>query len=257
MALNFHVDSTDGLDDSVKALYKADDGGGFVLDVSGYKDPDPDGLKSALERQKEAVKSAKDEAKVLKANLKAFEEKYKDIDPEKVKTLLSKVENDAEAKLLADGKLEEVVLNRMEKQKAESERRVNEAIAERDKESSKANKFEQRVLDNHIRAAGVSAGAHEGGINDALLRARATFTLDENGDPVQVDSSGFPVLGKDGKTPFTVKEWLEERKEDCPHWFPAGNSGGGASGNSSTKANVKDLSKLSPRERLLAARQQN
>jgi len=255
MALNFNLDSIDSLDPGVQALYKENEKGGFTLDVEGYKDPDPDGLKSALDRQKEAAKTAKDEAKTLKASLEAFEAKYKDIDPDKVKTLLSQIENDAEAKLLADGKLEEVVLNRMEKQQAESQRQIDAAIAERDKEASKAAKFEQRVLENHIRAAGVAAGLHKGGMDDALSRARTTFSLNANGDPVQLDGDGSPVLGKDGKKPFTIAEWLEERRVDAAHWFPAGNSGGGAGGNVNKKAGGLDFSKLSPRERLLAARQ--
>jgi hypothetical protein len=38
----------------------------------------------------------------------------------------------------------------------------------------------------------------------------------------------MPVLGKDGKTPFSPQEWMEMQKELKPHWFLASNSGGGS-----------------------------
>ena len=103
-------------------------------------------------------------------------------------------------------------------------------------------------------AAATKAGIHQHAIDDALLRARSMFRLNDDGQAVQFDQDGNVVIGKDGKTPFTPNEWLDGMKETAPHWFPAGNSGGGVGGNSN-KGQKRDLSALSPRERLKAARQ--
>ncbi len=246
MALAMQVDSVDELDESIKALYVETEDGKFRLDLDGYEDPK--GLKSALEKERDSNKK-------LNKMFKDFQTRYEGIDPEKVRSLLSKIENDEEAKLLADGKIDEVVQKRIDKQRKELERLVKEAEAKADTESQKAKKFEQRVLDNNIRAAAQGAGLHPHAIEDALFRARTMFTLNDKGDAVQLDDDGQIVAGKDGQNPFSPTEWLEEMKEKAPHWFPAANSGGGAGGNSSKRSN-QDLSKLSPRERLLAARKQ-
>jgi hypothetical protein len=91
-------------------------------------------------------------------------------------------------------------------------------------------KFADRVLENHIRAAASKAGVHQHAIDDALARSRSIFRLNDEGDAVQVDAEGNVVVGKDGKTPFQPGEWLEGMKEQAPHWFPAQNAGGGANG---------------------------
>lgn len=255
MALELHVQSLEGLDDSVKGFYKESDKGGFILDVNGYQDPDPNGLKSAFEKQKQAAKQSKDELNDLKKTLKDLQTRYDGIDPEKVKSLLSKLENDDEAKLLAEGKIDEVVKRRIQKQIDEYERQLTTASQKAEQADKRATGFENRVLENGIRAAAVEAGLHKHAIEDAIFRAKTLFTLNEEGMPVQVNENGEVTLGKDGKTPYLVKDWLEEMKEKAPHWYPADNTGGGGQGNRTKTPSGIDFSKLNPRERLLAARQ--
>ncbi len=241
MALAMLLDSIEDLDESQKTLYK-EVNGKYQLDLEGYEDPA--GLKSALEKER---LSAKESNKLVKE----LQLKYKDIDPEKVKTLLSRIENDAEAKLLAEGKLDEVVQGRTEKLRVELEKRVSEADLKADAANQRTSKFEQRVLDNNIRAAASTAGLHAHAIEDALIRARTIFRLDDNGDPVQLDADGQVVFGKDGKSPFNPGEWLEEMKDKAPHWFPVGNSGGGAGGGTGEKSGKKEI----PREQFDAMSQ--
>src|SRR5258705_3877433 len=57
MPLELVIDKLDGLADPVKSLYVEKDGK-FHLDVNGYEDPA--GLKTALQKQRAANKSAKD-----------------------------------------------------------------------------------------------------------------------------------------------------------------------------------------------------
>lgn len=226
MAIALLVDSLDSVDESIKNFYTQTDDGKYRLDLDGYEDPK--GLKSALEKERQAAKEASKAVKEL-------QEKYKGIDPDKVKSLLSKLENDEEAKLLAEGKIDEVVNKRIEKQRAELERQVKDALTKSEQAELRAKNFEQQVLDNAIRAAAAKAGLHQHAIEDALFRARTMFQLDENGNAIQIDSDGESVvLGKDGKSPYNPLEWLEEMKEKAPHWYPASNSGGGSGGNTGT-----------------------
>ena len=91
-----------------------------------------------------------------------------------------------------------------------------------------------KALDSEITKAATKAGLHAVAIDDALLYARSIFSLDDQGNAVQLGEDSKPVLGKDGKTPFTPLEWLEAMRETKPHWFPATATGGGARPNGGT-----------------------
>lgn len=213
MALALQVDTLEGLPEALHGLYTEVDGK-FALDVDGL--PDTKGLKSALDSEREAAKLAK------KANAELLK-KYDGIDPEKTRAMYARFENDKEAQLMADGKIDEVVELRYEKKKVEMQRQVDDA-------EDRAAKYSQRVLDNHILAAAAKSGLHKHAIEDALFRGRNLFALAEDGSAVQLGADSKPVYGKDGKTLFSPDEWLEGSKEWAPHWHPAGSSGGGASG---------------------------
>lgn len=225
MALALKVEKLDAVPEAQRALYKATEGG-FTLDVDGLEDTS--GLKTALEKERLANKAAKTAAAQAVADaLKPFE----GIDPVKTKAMLSQFENDEEATLIAAGKVGEVVTRRMSKREAELAKQVKAANDAAEAATGVANTFKTRVLDNHIRAAAAKSGLHVHAVEDALLRARAIFSLSDTGEAVQVGPDGHPVLGKDGKTAFSPAEWLDSMKETAPHWFPAGNSGGGSGGN--------------------------
>lgn len=224
MALAFKLKSLDGIEDAVKSLYVEKDGE-FHLDVTGVEDTS--GLKSALQKERETAKAERQRAKEL-------EDKFKDIDPERVREMMAKFDKDGEAKLISEGKIEELVTKRIEKQRAELMKQLETANSQTAAEKARTAKFSQRVLDNNIRAAAAKAGLHTGAVEDALFRARAMFSIDDDGNAIQLDENGNMVLGKDGKTPFTPAEWLEGMKETAPHWFPAGSAGGGAAGNRDT-----------------------
>jgi hypothetical protein len=230
MALELMLDTLDGVAESVKSLYVAHEGK-FKLDVNGIEDTK--GLKSALEKERLAAKE--NLAKRLQ-----IEKMYEGIDPEKTRQFMSKFENDEEAQLIADGKINDVIAKRTEKQRAEWERQNREALAKADAAEIRAKAFQGRVLDDAIRAAASAIGIHKHAIDDALFRGRSIFTLDDNGKAVQLDSDGQPILGKDGKTNFSPSEWLESMKESAPHWFPVGSSGSSASGKG-TQATGKQM----------------
>ncbi len=237
MALAQTVDTLDKLPESQRGWYAEADGK-FVLDLNKVEIDDTSALKKALSTEREAVKQAKAAAKLaVDEAMKAFE----GIDPVKTRALLAKFDNEEEAALIAAGKVDDVIARRMAKRDAELQRQLETAKGETEAAKGTANKFRDRVLDNHIRAAAAKAGIHAFAVEDALLRARSLFTLDDKGDAIQVGPDGAPVLGKDGKTAFTPAEWLETMKETAPHWFPVAGSGGGAGGSGGAGAGGKTI----------------
>ncbi len=190
-----------------------------------------------------------------KETLKQFE----GIDVESVKQIMARFENDEEAKLIKDGKFDQVIERRTEKLRAESERQVQQALEKAQAADKRAKNFEGLVLDNHIRAAAATAGMHPQAIEDALFRGRSIFTLDAEGKAIQLGEDKHPVLGKDGKSPFTPAEWLEVMKATAPHWFPTGSTGagGGQGGKQAAKAKTitrEQFEKLDPMERATTVR---
>lgn len=232
-ALPLVADKLDDIPEAQRPLYVEKDGK-HHLDVTGVEDTT--NLKSALQKERDAAKA---NAKALKD----LQDQFKDIDPVKVREMMGKLDQDGEAALIAAGKIDEVVGKRSEKLRVELQKQVDLAHAEAKAAGERANKFSQRVLDNHIRQAAGKAGLHTHAVEDALFRARNMFSLNEDGDAVQLAADGSPVLGKDGKTAFTPLEWLESMKETAPHWFPAGSSGGGAEGSKGGAGGAKTMTR--------------
>jgi hypothetical protein len=180
-----------------------------------------------------AVSGLKSKNSELLGKLKETTEnmkRYEGIDPDAVRSILKRFTDDEEAALIAKGQVDTVLAKRTERMKADFDKQLAAAKAEAEAFGKRATAFQQRVLDNEIRAAAAKAGIHQHAIDDALFRGRAMFSLSDDGSAVALGDDGRPVLGKDGKTPFSPLEWLESMKDKAPHWFPAQASGGGASG---------------------------
>lgn len=240
MSLQLIVETLDGLAEPIAALYTKGDDGKFKLGVDGV--PDVTNLKKALQAERDARSAAERTAK-----------DFEGLDASEVRNMLKQMEGNEEAQLLKAGKIDDVIARRTQKLVQENERKLKEALDKATAEATRAQRWITRVLDNAVREAAAKAGLHPQAIDDALLHARAMFSLDDNGNAVQLGEDGKPVLGKDGKTPFTPSEWLESMRETKPHWFPATASGSGTRGSSGPAR--KDLSNLSPVERMNIARQ--
>ena len=111
MSLPFIVDSLDAIKEEHHALY-VEENGKFRLDLEGYEDPK--GLKSALQSERDAAKNAKLELQNFRNNLKGL--------ILKLLKVFAQLDQDEEAKLIADGKVNEVIQKRTEKMREEHEK---------------------------------------------------------------------------------------------------------------------------------------
>lgn len=183
------------------------------------------GLKTKNSELLGSMKTKNDALTAAQELVKQFE----GIDPVKARAVFAGMEGDEDAKLLIEGKLEQIKDKHTARMK---EAHAGELKVLQDKIKAAeqvGDAYRGRVLDAHILA--VSTGVHKTAVADALLAGRQTFTLDAKGNAVKLDAEGNPELGKDGKTPFGPGEWMEAQREAKPHWFPASASGSGASGN--------------------------
>lgn len=127
---------------------------------------------------------------------------------------------------------------------------IEQLRADHQRERERADRMSQRVLEEQIRAAAASAGIHRHAVDDAMNRGRAMFRLDDDGHAVQFGEDGQPVLGKDGKTPMSPAEWLDDMKVTAPHWFPANASGSGSGGGTrGSGIHRMDRARMTPAEK--------
>jgi hypothetical protein len=223
MSLKLVVDTLDGLDDAVAKLYTKNADGKFALGVDGLDDHAE--LKKAMNAERDATRAAEKRAAEAEKKAKKFD--GLGMSDTEIEALVTRFKSDEEGQLLAKGKIDEVFGKRTEKMRGDFENQLKAKDAEVEKERARTIKYTGKVLENSIRQAASTAGVHANAVEDALLRARGVFTLDDDGNPVAM-RDGTVLNGKDGRTPLTPLEWLESMREKAPHWYPAPASGGGA-----------------------------
>ncbi|MFC0178996.1 hypothetical protein [Thorsellia kenyensis] len=176
----------------------------------------------------------------LLGELREHKEKLKNfegLDPVALKAVMQRFENDEEAKLIAEGKIDEVLNRRTERFRSETEKQLQAKDAELQAAREFANKFRGRMLGDLVRGIASKAGVLSGADEDLLLRAQGIFQISDDGEAVALDKDGSVIYGKDGRTPLSVQEWIESTKETAPHLWPTA-QGTGAGGTGKPNSNL-------------------
>ena len=188
-------------------------------------------VQKMIDEQVSGLKSKNSELLGSQKKLKEQLSQFEGIDPDAVRNILKRFSDDEESKLIAEGKIDEVLAKRTERMAGDYEKKLK---AEQEKAESylkRAQAYESKVFENAIRQEATKAGLHQFAVDDAILRAKNIFKLGENGDLQAFDADGQLIYGNTGQSGLTVSEWLESQKEAAPHWFPAvggfGVKGGG------------------------------
>jgi hypothetical protein len=187
------------------------------------------GLKSNSERLIEENRTLTERNRELAPIVEAF----KGYDPEKVKTVFARLEESEEAKLIADGKLDQVVEKRFARKEADLTNQIETLQGELTTAQGETARW--RTTHNGLKIQTVVGAACDKlklfshAKPDALAASEAVFVVNDEGNIVAPDrssSDGKLLMGKDGKSPLQPEEWLEGMKPDRPHWWPAPLGGG-------------------------------
>lgn len=215
-------DDFKALDAALQGFYrKSDDGKSYVLDAEGVEDVR--GLKSALDKMKA-------ERKALDAKLKEVSDKFGDLDPEQARAALADLQKLQDKKLIDEGKVEELLQQRLQARDKEHERVVKNLEKKLAEEATKASttlrRLEEALIDNGLRSAAAKAGVKPAAMTDLVLRGKSVFKLhDDRVTPFRED--GEILYGKDPKAPMTMEEWISSLATDAAHLFEE-NKGAGA-----------------------------
>ena len=218
MALQLTVDSIESVPENARDLYKEVDGK-FRLDLDGYEDPV--GLKSALQKEREAAKSAAKRASAWESFGKT---------PEEIQEVLANQRDLEDQKLIAEKNFEELAKKRTERMQADHDKQLKisaETIAQL---NAKAARLAAGKVASAITEAALKAGALPDAMRSiALQGADDGWAINDDGEVVAM-RDGEVVLSKDGKSPLSLAEWAEGLRDASPYLWPRA-TGAGATGN--------------------------
>lgn len=179
--------------------------------------------------------------------------RFDGIDPDAVRTILSKFASDEEAALIAKGEIETVLTKRTERMQADNAKAVKAEKEARERAEAKSSKLSAKALAGLLIEA--ATGALPEAKDDIIARGSPIWRLNDDGNAVAMNGEEV-VFGKDGKTPLSPKEWADSLRETAPHLWPKAQGSGAPGSGAPGRGTGQDLSKLPARERLTAARAQ-
>lgn len=213
MALQFVVDSLEALPEAVRPLYEQD-GDKFRLQLDGYEDPA--GLKSALQKEREAAKSAQKQASAWAQLGKT---------PEEIQQLVEAQRKAEEDKLKGSGEWDKLKAQMLEQTAKEREQLEG-------KLKSKDAAIERHLIDSQA----VAAISEMKGVPALLLPhvKAAVRVVDDNGEYVTrvVDAQGNPRVNGKGEF-LSIKDLVSEMRQSEVFgraFEPTGTTGSGAQG---------------------------
>ena len=148
--------------------------------------------------------------------LKSFE----GIDPEKMKFMMAQLDQSEEAGLIADGKIDEVVERRVDKQRLGYEDKIkslqDELTANTEERNSYKNRFETQKINDQVRAAAIKAGVLPNAIEDVLSKSNGVFQYsDSSGDIESRDKDGQLNRSANGEL-LTADRFVESLNNSYP-----------------------------------------
>ncbi|HOX59409.1 MAG TPA: hypothetical protein P5205_19765 [Candidatus Paceibacterota bacterium] len=215
MALKYKFKSKDEIPAGIAEHYVERDGA-WVCEMEGAVE------KARHDEMRERVIAVSNE-------LKAVKERYDGIDPDQVRKLAEEKQRLEEAQQLKSGELDKVVENRLKTAKTEWDKQFAAVTSERDSLNARLTGIQ---IDQGVITVATKRGLRPTAIPDITARARTVFRL-VDGAPRAFEPDGQTVrVGKDGITPMTLDEWVEQQVADAPHLFES-NAGSGAASNGS------------------------
>lgn len=211
-----------------------------------HEDPEVQAeLKALLEQQvNTAVAALKAKNETLISEKRKLQEQtaeFADFDKETLKNYIARLKNDEEARLIAEGKVGDVIEKRtnLMRESYQSQIADTQKLAQewQNKYGELEQKFNYTRIDSALRDAALAANVVPSAIDDIITRGRKSFEIDANGNIISRDQfTGDIKIGADGKNPYAASDFLSDLKKTAPHFWPQ-SQGGGFSG-----ANAGDFS---------------
>ena len=225
--LQAHINTTEGLDESVASFYTEQDDGSFLLNVTGangFELENTAALKSALGKERANAQNA---SKALKA--------FEGLDVEEAKTALSKMEEmanfDPDKRVAEAIKARETQLIKQHEMSLASLKEENGNLV--------SNLEQNLITSSATKAIAESEGSVNLLLPHVLNQTRMRRT--DNGSFIAevVDGTGNPRIGDAQGNPMTIPQLVEEMKASdgfARAFNSSGATGSGATNNTNSNA---------------------
>jgi hypothetical protein len=224
MALKFKFKTKEEVPAESQSLYVERDGA-WMLDVDGVVD-------------KAKLDEFRANNVALTNQLAEQKKRFEGIDPDEVRKLAEEKRRLEEAQQLKGGEVDKVVENRLKTAKTEWDKQFNAVTSERDSLNARLTAIQ---IDQGVITVATKKGLRPTAIPDITARARIVFKL-VDGAPRAYEADGQTVrVGKDGITPMTLDEWVDQQVADAPHLFETNSGSGAASNGSGGAANNRSV----------------
>lgn len=198
------------------------------------------------------------EKRTAKKDLADLQKLWEGMDAGKVRALVARFENDEEAQLIADGKVDEVIDRRVGAMRTDLEGQITQATEKITEHEGTVGRLTGRIkkllLEKYLIQAAATEGVVPSAMQDVLARAMQVFVLNDD-EELEAREGEVLLKGKDGKSKLMPGEWLPSMQTACPHWWPPSQGGGtnGGDGGAGSQMDSKRLETMSPREKLRTA----
>lgn len=184
-------------------------------------------VKAAAEAQVAGLKTKNEEILSKLDEAKKTLSKFEGIDPVKMKSMMEHLDNSEEARLIAEGKIDDVIQKRADK----IQNQFNDQILEltntseslKGENQSLKSEIQQMIVGNELRRAAIKAGVLPEALDDVLLRGNGVFQIDEHREVVARDRDGNLVKMEDGKL-LNADRFVESLRKTNPYYWPASQS---------------------------------
>lgn len=224
--------------------------GATSTDKSNTKLDDPEvqaaiqaAAESVLKDSKKKIDEFRDNNITLSKELQGWKELG--MDREALQEIVKNLSKNKEAKLAAEGKLDELFQLRTEPMRKDYETRLEQAHniineVKTQLQQSQEENYDLRISHRVTAAASANQEVHSQAIPTIVDMAKKVWRIEE-GVPVPRRPNGTRWISKDGKSDISFEEWVESLKETVPFMFkaPSGVNARGGPGRSSMLALVE------------------
>jgi hypothetical protein len=195
-------------------------------------------IRAKLESEYSGLKTNRDtilaEKKQLAEEISSLKTQFEGLDIVQVRDMMERVNKDEHAKLVAEGKWEEVLTKRTEMMRRDYDTRLSGAEQELLKHKAEVENLisdkKKYMVETKIREV-ASKYIHPEMLKFLQEEARSVFRLEDDGEVVARSSEGTLLLGRDGKSPMSIDEWTLMQQDKYPYIFRQ-SSGAGTQQNS-------------------------
>ena len=206
---------------------------------------DPELKAKLIAEHEENVRGLKANNESLLGEKKSIMEKLTSFaeieDPKAALEALKFVKENEQARLIQEGKFDEVIEKKVSTVRQEAKAVIDELTSKFELTSKEAEsfrlKYRTKIVDDTLRQAAIEAGVRPEALDDVLLQGRLEFSVADDNETVECRDSKGNLRKNSDNIVITPKVWMESLKARKPYLWP-GSEGAGFTGKTASDSDV-------------------